>query len=172
MSVPEASRLEAHARLSRAMDRAVPDGRPMVLIAVLAATLVAAAIVILRLGPTGGILLPPCPFKVLTGLACPGCGSVRAMHQLLHGNLVAALDLNPLAVLLLPLVAWQLATMVVSALWGVGLSSRGFRGRGLRGRALWSPLETRWSAGIVLGAAVSFWILRNVNCFPFTLLAP
>jgi len=39
---------------------------------------------------------PPCLFRSLTGWLCPGCGSQRAIHQILHGNLVASFKLNPI----------------------------------------------------------------------------
>ncbi|GII26662.1 DUF2752 domain-containing protein [Planotetraspora mira] len=45
---------------------------------------------------------PTCPFLFLTGLYCPGCGSLRAMHALGHADFVSALGLNPLAVATLP----------------------------------------------------------------------
>lgn len=45
---------------------------------------------------------PPCPLFALTGVKCPGCGSLRAVHQLLHGNLRAAFLLNPLMILSIP----------------------------------------------------------------------
>ncbi len=48
---------------------------------------------------------PVCPLKLLTGLDCPGCGMLRATHDLTHGNIVGALDHNVLMVLLVPLVA-------------------------------------------------------------------
>ena len=35
------------------------------------------------------IPFPKCPFKVLTGLDCPGCGSQRAIHSLLHWDIVS-----------------------------------------------------------------------------------
>lgn len=47
-------------------------------------------------------LFPKCMFLQLTGLQCPGCGSQRAIHQLLHGNLVAAFHYNAFLVLILP----------------------------------------------------------------------
>jgi uncharacterized protein DUF2752 len=59
--------------------------------------------------PGHSALFPPCPFRLLTGWLCPGCGSLRATHQLLHGDFVAAFALNPLMVLLLPLMAFLLA---------------------------------------------------------------
>ena len=42
---------------------------------------------------------PLCPTKALTGLDCPGCGGLRAVHSLTHGDLVGALDHNALVVL-------------------------------------------------------------------------
>ena len=38
---------------------------------------------------------PVCPFLGLTGYHCPGCGTLRALHQLLHGNVIGALGYNP-----------------------------------------------------------------------------
>jgi len=48
---------------------------------------------------------PFCPLHRLTGWLCPGCGSLRAIHELLHGNVVAAFRLNALLVLALPVLA-------------------------------------------------------------------
>jgi len=67
---------------------------------------VAAAIVLFACDPSRVPIYPVCLFHRLTGLNCPGCGSLRAMHQLLHGNFVAALHLNALLVVSLPLFAW------------------------------------------------------------------
>jgi hypothetical protein len=52
---------------------------------------------------------PTCPFHAVTGLWCPGCGGLRAVHDLAHGHLVTALHENALVVLLAPaLVVWWL----------------------------------------------------------------
>lgn len=40
----------------------------------------------------------------MTGLDCPGCGSQRAVHELLHGHIQSAFYLNPLFVVSLPYV--------------------------------------------------------------------
>jgi len=53
--------------------------------------------------PTEHSFYPRCVFRSLTGLNCPGCGSLRAMHGLLHGNLSGAFHLNPAFVISLPL---------------------------------------------------------------------
>lgn len=49
---------------------------------------------------------PFCVFYKTTGLLCPGCGSLRALHHLLHGDLLGALRLNALFVLALPFAGW------------------------------------------------------------------
>lgn len=51
-------------------------------------------------------LYPVCFLHETTGLLCPGCGTLRALHQLTHGNFAAAWGLNPLVVSLLPVGFW------------------------------------------------------------------
>lgn len=48
---------------------------------------------------------PTCIFYKTTGLLCPGCGTLRALHQLLHGHIEAAFRFNALIVSSLPLAA-------------------------------------------------------------------
>ena len=54
--------------------------------------------VLLRAGKSG--FFPGCPFRLLTGFTCPGCGTTRALHQILHGHFDTAFTLNPLLLLL------------------------------------------------------------------------
>jgi hypothetical protein len=70
------------------------------------AALAAAAAVAVRFAPAGVHLLPPCPFKAVTGLDCPGCGLTRGVRELVRGHLLAALDHNVLLVALVPLAVW------------------------------------------------------------------
>src|SRR5213082_114107 len=58
----------------------------------------------------GAALVPPswvaagpplCPFRLLTGLPCPGCGLTRSVVSLAHGDLAAALTFHPLGPLLI-----------------------------------------------------------------------
>lgn len=58
---------------------------------------------------------PTCPFLAVTGLYCPGCGSLRATHDLLHGDLAGALARNPLAVLAVPYLLLAFVTFVLRA---------------------------------------------------------
>ena len=56
-----------------------------------------------------GSLFPPCPFKLLTGLNCPACGGLRMTHDLLHGDLTAAVVDNVFLLIGLPALAlWVL----------------------------------------------------------------
>jgi hypothetical protein len=49
-----------------------------------------------------------CPWLLLTGSYCPGCGGLRAVNDLSHGDIGAALSSNLLVVALAPLavLAW------------------------------------------------------------------
>ena len=42
----------------------------------------------------------PCLFKSLTGVPCPGCGTVRSLQLLLHGDVMGSVLTNPLGLLL------------------------------------------------------------------------
>jgi hypothetical protein len=68
--------------------------------------LLAAVAVLFWFNPTYSTFYPVCYFHRATGLLCPGCGSLRAIHQLLHGHFGAAFGYNPLLVLSLPLWGW------------------------------------------------------------------
>jgi len=113
--------------------------------------------VIYLLNPGTSDLYPPCPFLSLTGLYCPGCGTLRALHQLTRGHPLAALDLNPLMVLLLPFVAYFLASHAMLALTG-----RPLKKFFVRPAWIWA----------LLGVVLVYWLLRNVPVYPFVLLAP
>jgi hypothetical protein len=54
--------------------------------------------------PAASQWFPRCPFLMLTGLQCPGCGSQRAVHSLLHLDVMSALHYNALLVVSLPAV--------------------------------------------------------------------
>jgi len=96
-----------------------------------------------------------CPFRDLTGLDCPGCGATRAFVSLVHGDLLAALHDNAVAV-----------TLGIAVIPYLGLTAlrrrvperlaRSFGGR----RKLW----------LVLGFCVAWTVVRNLPMFPW--LAP
>ena len=61
------------------------------------------------------LLLPPCTFKLLTGLPCPFCGMTTGFAALAHGEWQAALRAN-IGAPLLYLTTWALG---LAALWGL-----------------------------------------------------
>lgn len=69
--------------------------------------------VLARHDPAQHALFPPCLFHRLTGLHCTGCGSARALHALLDGDLRLAWAQNPLLVVLLPGIAYGLLRKIV-----------------------------------------------------------
>lgn len=101
---------------------------------------------------------PSCPFHTLTGLYCPGCGSQRAFHALLHGEVASALGYNVLFMLFLPLVIYSA---------GVTLNNI-FTKRTFHQHIFRSQLFTLTTLAVV----VLFWILRNIPIETFTWLAP
>jgi hypothetical protein len=116
-----------------------------------------ALFVLFFFNPAGSSFYLPCPFHKLTGLYCPGCGSLRAMHQLLHGNLPAAFGLNPLMVLSLPLLGYWFISFGVPV---------------VRSRPQKSVIIPAFGIWLILMIIVLYWILRNITFYPFTLLAP
>jgi hypothetical protein len=91
---------------------------------------------------------PKCPFLVLTGLECPGCGSQRAIHQLLHLNIAGAFYQNPLLVFYVPYV------MV-----GIYLEYLGGKGKHPHFRNIFFGKN---AAIIILLSIILFWIGRNI----------
>lgn len=89
---------------------------------------------------------PVCPSYALTGMYCPGCGSLRALHDLVHLDLAGAWSMNPLAVLVVPVVIGSWVAWVRRAATG-------------RPRRWISP---PWVPNAVLVAVLAFWVLRNV----------
>ena len=74
---------------------------PILIIILLAAIAVAYK----YLDPAVVPIFPRCPFRLLTGYLCPGCGSQRAIHHLLNLDLAGAWQMNPLFVIALPYLA-------------------------------------------------------------------
>ncbi len=107
---------------------------------------VAGIAVLFWFDPAQGGFYPVCMFHRTTGLLCPGCGGLRALHQMLHGHFAAAFQLNPLIFIGLP------AAVVLGMRW---LDSR------VRNQKTARPIRTAWLwAGLLL--LVAFGIGRNL----------
>ncbi|MCK1796405.1 DUF2752 domain-containing protein [Streptomyces sp. XM4193] len=85
---------------------------------------------------------PLCPVLRYTGLLCPGCGGLRSMHALVHGDLPAAFAANAFVVVVL---------LAAAGGWAAWFARPAFRPR--------VPLTLVWSAGAVL---LVFTVLRNL----------
>lgn len=95
---------------------------------------------------------PACPFRLLTGFTCPGCGATRALHHVLHGQFDTAFTLNPLLLLALPFLLFAL----------VRYSAIVLRGAAPRPNALRAPYVYA-----IFFIILSFWIFRNTPLYPF-----
>lgn len=58
--------------------------------------------------PAATHFMPRCMFHELTGLDCPGCGSQRMIHALLHGDFREAWAQNPFLLLMIPFIIFLL----------------------------------------------------------------
>ena len=97
---------------------------------------------------------PTCPFLAVTGQFCPGCGALRAVHALAHGDVGTALGLNVLVV------AAVVPLVVMWARW----ARRSWTGAP---RTTAAPAAVLWSLLVVV---VVFGVLRNIPAFDW--LAP
>ena len=95
---------------------------------------------------------PLCMFRAITGLDCPGCGSLRALHALTGGDVGAAMDQNMLLVAVLPFLVWRWVAWVRS-------SAREATTRARLTAATWIYM--------FLGLVVAFWVVRNIPGVPF-----
>jgi hypothetical protein len=112
-----------------------------------AASGLAGAAVLAAVDVSSTSLLPPCPFLAITGLWCPFCGGTRALDALVAGDLGAALGLNVLVVLAVP---------VVVAEW-----ARWTAGRAKGRPTSFMNVSTRVLAAVTV-LAVLYAVLRNL----------
>ncbi|HBA99677.1 MAG: hypothetical protein A2W86_04495 [Bacteroidetes bacterium GWD2_45_23] len=110
--------------------------------------LVAALFLFYRFDPETQPLFPKCPFLLVTGYQCPGCGSQRALHSLLHADIVGALKQNAFMVVAIPYI-----------FLGIYLQYLGGR---RRNPELERIFYGRWSAIILLVVIFAYWVLRNL----------
>lgn len=71
----------------------------------IALAVLAGAFILWRFEPTETSWLPKCILHHWTGLHCPGCGTTRALHSVLHGELLWAIKYNPLLIIGGPIIA-------------------------------------------------------------------
>lgn len=109
------------------------------------------------LNPIETNLFPSCPFYVTTGIYCPGCGSQRAVHQILNGHIFEGIRHNYLIGLLALVFTYQIFIFTMNNVLDKGFTN------------LLHKSKVTFSILIIV---ILFWVLRNINLFPFTELAP
>ncbi len=118
------------------MRSSVSPARSAIIISALGAFLAAGAVILYRFNPATVHFYPSCVFHALTGLQCPGCGTTRALHHLLHGDVAGAFRLNAMLFVAVPFGALASVSRRVAT----------------------HPL-TGW---VALAATVGWWIGRNL----------
>ena len=93
-------------------------------------------VLLFLLDPIETRFFPHCPFFALTGLKCPGCGTARALHAVLHGRFTEALCFNAVLPAMLVILAYCLA----------------FPRHAQRAYVVWT----------LLVFIVAWWVIRNV----------
>lgn len=106
------------------------------------------AVVLYVFDPSEYVLMPKCPFKMLTGLDCPGCGFQRAMHALLHGHVAEAIRFNVFLVVAVP---YLLALLVANFLCTADRKAK-----------MLSVLESRTAIWTYVVLYVAWMVIRNV----------
>lgn len=100
---------------------------------------------------------PKCPLYSFTGIYCPGCGSQRAIHQIINGNIIEGIRYNYMLVLLFIVLAYKATHYIITKLYNKPFNN-----------ILHRPATSK----LILVLVILFWVLRNIKLFPFTELAP
>lgn len=94
-----------------------------------------------------------CPSKTFFNLSCPGCGSQRMIHSLLHFEFKEAFSYNPLLFISLPLVALLgfqfISNLFFDTKYRIGL------------------LYKNWFVYSLFGIFIIYMIVRNMSFWPF-----
>ncbi len=115
------------------------------------------AVLFFVLDPEEHILFPRCVFYSLSGWYCPGCGSQRAIHSLLHLNISGVVRNN---ILFLP------ALIAILYHYLHPLFNRWFNWR------LPNIFYLKQTPVVIFILILLFWVLRNLPFYPFSALAP
>ncbi len=96
--------------------------------------------------PASSGFAPKCPVYTVSGFLCPGCGSQRMLHSLLHGDLRAAWEYNPFLLLAMPVIALYIFSAATRR----------------RFPTLYARLNSLPAIGLICAAIVLWTILRNI----------
>jgi hypothetical protein len=115
------------------------------------------AVLFFVLDPAKHDLFPRCLFNSITGYYCPGCGSQRAVHSLLHLDFAGVVSQNFLFIPALLIISYHYLHPVLNRWLNWKLPN------------IFHFKSTPW---IIFAVIIIFWILRNLPFYPFSVLAP
>ncbi len=101
-------------------------------------------------GRTG--FFPACPFRLLTGFACPGCGSTRGMHALIHGDVLTAFQVQSV-----PRPGIAVSDLRAVAPYERSDSRSSNQPKPAKRKIIW----------VLFVVILGFWIFRNTPLYPF-----
>ena len=96
--------------------------------------------------PSASTIFPQCTFLQFTGYKCPGCGSQRAFHALLHGDIGTAFRYNAMLIIAIPWIALCLYA----------------ESRRTRNPRLYARLNAPLLIWLFLVMVLLWWLLRNI----------
>lgn len=115
------------------------------------------AVLFFVLDPVKNALFPKCMFHSLTGAYCPGCGSQRALHSLLHLDFAGVISYNFLFLPAALLILYHYLHPLLNRLFNWKLPN------------IFYMKNAPW---VILAVVILFWIARNLPWYPFCELAP
>jgi hypothetical protein len=115
------------------------------------------AVLFFILDPNEQVIFPRCIFYSLSGDYCPGCGSQRAIHNLLHLNFSGVVQNNILFLPAVLAIIYHYLYPTLNRLFNWRLPN------------IFYMKNTPW---IIFGIILLFWLLRNLPFYPFSVLAP
>ena len=139
------------------------DGRGRLYGALGTGAVLAGGLAYIGLGDPHGhrFMFPGCPFKMVTGFNCPGCGGLRMTHDLLHLDFGAAVVDNLFLLVGLPMLA---AWLLVRWKQGQEAHARDRDGGGdRRGGRVDGGSQ---SAGVPAGTDASRWLTTALRRYP------
>lgn len=108
--------------------------------------LIVVAVFYFSINPATSKYMPRCVFLVVTGYKCPGCGSQRVIHSVLHGDFVAAFRYNAFFMVAIPLIILYLLNDYTKLIPGkVG-----------------EVITHHYTIAAIAIVVVLWWVLRNV----------
>ena len=110
--------------------------RSSIIILSTVSVLVTSAVLLYFCNPTTSTFFPKCPFYTMTGLKCPGCGTLRSIHSALNGRIDEAIAFNPILVVAVPL--------LVTLIFVPKIAKNKYVGYG------------------IIGIVALYWIMRNI----------